>query len=389
MSGRTGWSSHRPLVVLAVGYQWFYNGANFVVFKVGTEAIHPLLLAAMRFTIAAAVVLPLALWRMRSRPARISELAGAAGLGVVMLVGSQSIGIVGTHLLPAGVASVFGSAAPIFLSLFAWTVLREPLGPGQVCGVALGFAGLVLMAFVTSSGGDFNPLGAALTLTASACWAAGSLWAQRLHLPADPVMGLTVQLVASASVLAVILGATGIGGRTDFSNLPATGWWALAFLVVASTLVGYAVFLAVNSDVSPTVANTSNYAAPVVALLLSAGLLGERLSPSKLLAAGIALSGVALMVRGSVARRRRPSGDTSANLNDWSGNRQTAAVDQTTKSYELRRTERRHLRKLDDWQGCVQVLAHEFQHAAQPDPRKRCGLAGLERSKTRMVAQEL
>ncbi len=42
-----------------------------------------------------------------------------------------------------------------------------------------------------------------------------------------------------------------------------------------TTLVGYAVFLAVNSDVSPTVANTFNYAAPVVALLLSAGLLAS------------------------------------------------------------------------------------------------------------------
>jgi drug/metabolite transporter (DMT)-like permease len=46
--------------------------------------------------------------------------------------------------------------------------------------------------------------------------------------------------------------------------------------------------------------------------LLSAGLLGERLSLPKLLAAGIALSGVALMVRGSAARPRRPSADTSA-----------------------------------------------------------------------------
>ena len=95
-------------------------------------------------------------------------------------------------------------------------------------------------------------------------------------------------------------------------NLPATAWWALAYLVVASTLVGYTVFLAVNADVSPAIANTFNYAAPVVALMLSAALLGERLSLPKLLAAGIALSGVALMVRGSAGgdKARRAKGST-------------------------------------------------------------------------------
>ncbi len=220
-----------------------------------------------------------------------------------MLVGGQSLGILGTHLLPAGVASVFASAAPIFIALFAWAVLREPLSLRQACGVGLGFAGLVLMAWFASTGVGFSPLGAALTLAASASWAGGSLWAQRLCLPDDPVMTLAAQLVASAAVLTVAVAATGIAGRTDLADLPAAAWWALAYLVVASTLVGYVIFLAVNADVSPTIANTFNYAAPVVALLLSAALLGERLSLPKLLAAGVALSGVALMVRGSNAQR--------------------------------------------------------------------------------------
>ena len=216
-----------------------------------------------------------------------------------MLIGSQSLGMLGTHLLPAGVASVFGSAAPIFLALFAWAILREPLGLREICGVGLGFAGLALMALFTSNGGGFRPLGAVVTLTGSACWAAGSLWSQRLRLPDDPVVALAAQLVASAAVLAAGVGVTGMAGGTQLADLPATAWWALAFLVVASTLVGYSIFLAVNADLSPTVANTFNYAAPVVALLLSAVLLGERLTLPKLVSAGVALAGVALMVGGA------------------------------------------------------------------------------------------
>jgi hypothetical protein len=36
------------LVILGVGYQWLYNGVNFLAFKVGGEAFHPLMLAALR-----------------------------------------------------------------------------------------------------------------------------------------------------------------------------------------------------------------------------------------------------------------------------------------------------------------------------------------------------
>lgn len=303
MNRREGWARHRTLVIMAVGYQWFYNGANFIAFKIGGDAVPPLLLAEMRFALAAVLILPFAFWRWHRRPAHVSELAGAAGLGLVMLVGSQTLALLGTHLLPAGVASVFGSAAPIFLALFTWGILREPLGLRQVCGIGLGFAGLALMACFTSAGGSFRPLGAALTLIASASWAGGSLWARRLRLPDDPLVALAAQWIAAALVLALVAGTTGVAGEVDFTRIPAAGWLALAFLVVASTLVGYAVFLAVNADVSPTVANTFNYASPVVALLLSAALLGERLSLPKVLAAGVALSGVALMVRGSAARK--------------------------------------------------------------------------------------
>lgn len=220
-----------------------------------------------------------------------------------MLIGGQTLVILGTHLLPAGVASVFGSAAPIFIALFTWGIFRESLGLRQISGIGLGFAGLALMAFDTSSAGGFSPPGATLTIIGSASWAAGSLWARRLRLPQDPIVALAAQLVAVATVLTITVEATGIASKIDLTVLPAVVWGALAFLIIASTLVGYAVFLAVNAEVSSTIANTFNYAAPVIAMLLSASLLGERLSLSKLFAASIALSGVALMVRGPSTRQ--------------------------------------------------------------------------------------
>ena len=67
------------------------------------------------------------------------------------------------------------------------------------------------------------------------------------------------------------------------------GFGCRRFLIVASTLVGYAVFLALNRGASPILANSFNYAAPVIALALSAWLLGEPVGWGKAAAAGATL----------------------------------------------------------------------------------------------------
>ncbi|KIZ42224.1 MULTISPECIES: EamA family transporter [Rhodopseudomonas] len=291
----TDWSKHPGLVAAAVGYQWFYNGANFLAFKVAGDTLHPLMVATLRFSIATLILLPFALRRWRRSPVSLQELGGAAVLGVTMLVAGQALAIWGTHFLPAGVAAVFGSSAPLFLALFAWGLFHRPLTRRQVAGVTIGLVGLVLMGSTSATGRDFQLIGAMLTLAAAAAWAAGSLLAPRLALPRDPFIGLTVQLAAASIVLGAITTASGIATATHLAGVPLVAWGALSFLVVASTLIGYAVFLALN-QVSPTLANTFNYAAPVVALCLSALLLGEALTLVKLVSGGVALMGVALMI---------------------------------------------------------------------------------------------
>ena len=51
------WNRHGGLVALAVGYQWFYNGANFLAFKVAGNALHPLMVGTLRFSLAAVILI--------------------------------------------------------------------------------------------------------------------------------------------------------------------------------------------------------------------------------------------------------------------------------------------------------------------------------------------
>jgi drug/metabolite transporter (DMT)-like permease len=295
-SGQSPSAVGSGLVIAGVGYQWLYNGLNFLAFKVGGDAFHPLVLAALRFGIAAILILPFAAWRWQRHPASLRELAGAAMLGPVMLIGSQTLAIWGTHFLPAGVASVFGSSAPVFLALFAWMFLRQPPGARQLAGIMLGLIGLITMAWASSSSAGFRPIGAGMMLMAAALWAAGSLVALRLRLPDDPVVGLAAQLLPTGILLALVVWTAGIGSALHPASVPLQAWFALAFLIIASTLIGYAIFLALNRRASSLLANSFNYVAPVISLILSACFLKEQLGWGKLFGAGVTLVGVAIMV---------------------------------------------------------------------------------------------
>jgi drug/metabolite transporter (DMT)-like permease len=252
------------------------------------------------------VLVPLAAWRLRRKgwpPLR--QLAAAGLIGVVLLVGSQAVALWGVHYIPAGVASVFGSSSPLFLALFAWALLSKPLTRRQLAGVGIGFMGLALMGWSSATSGEFKLIGALAVVAASATWAGGSLLANRLTLPNDPVLGLTAQLLTAGALLCLISLATGDIERLDPGQVPMRAWGALAFLTVASTLVGYAGFLWLNRTVSSAVANTFCYVAPVIAMALAALFLAEPLSWIKAASSGLALLGVGLMVTSLQPRAER------------------------------------------------------------------------------------
>lgn len=295
----------RNWLVPALAFLWFYNGVNFLAFKVGVDALPAMFLAAARFTAAGVVLLPVATWRVlvAGRPdARALLTAGL--LGVVMLVAGQALAIWGVRYLPAGTASVFGSTPPLYLALFAWLVFQRPLGRRQLAGVCVGFVGTALLGWSSAAGGGFSPLGAAAILAATASWAAGSLAAGRVSLPRDPVVNLTVQLLTAGTLLCLLSWLTGEAASVRLGDVPARAWAALAFLTIVSTLLGYSVFTWVNQTVSSTLANSYSYAAPVITLVLASLFLGERLAWSEAGAAAVALGGVALMVSGKDPNRQ-------------------------------------------------------------------------------------
>ncbi|MFC5279033.1 DMT family transporter [Halorubrum rubrum] len=121
-------------------------GTAFPAVKTGLSFIPPLLFAATRSYLAAALLLVYVgatteYWYPRSRPDVTAVLAGG-----LFLVGGTGIGFVAQQFITAGVAAIIFSLAPIITAVLAWPLLpAERLAGRDYVGVFLGFVGIAVV----------------------------------------------------------------------------------------------------------------------------------------------------------------------------------------------------------------------------------------------------
>ncbi|HEX7745782.1 MAG TPA: EamA family transporter [Micromonosporaceae bacterium] len=325
---RAAAAAARPaLVWLALLIVYVIWGSTYLASRVTVETLPPLLSAAARFAAAAAVLaMALRLRRGRGALAVTRRQAGAAALvGALLLAGGNGLVVLAESgppgvAVPSGIAALLIATVPLLVVVLrAVTGDRPPLA--TVAGVLAGFAGLTLLV-VPSHGAGAAPVAGALTVVAAATsWSVGSFLSGRLAMPADPFVATGYEMIAGASGLAVLAVARGELRTVDLSAVSGRSWAALAYLVVAGSLIAFTAYVWLLQHAAISLVATYAYVNPVVAVALGALLVAEPVTPQVLLGGAVILLGVALVV--ATERRgnrgaRQPGGPPVA-----AGNRRT------------------------------------------------------------------
>lgn len=277
-------------------------GFNFLVIEWGMAGIPPLLFVAIRFAVVAVFVVivprPVASWRT------------VVGVGLFMSLGQ--FGLLYTALalgLQPGLAALLLQAQAVFTVVIAAGVLRERPTAGQSVGVAIGVAGLAVVA--AGRGGNAPALAVVLALAAALSWAVGNVVSRRAGIVAGPgplgALSLTVWSALVVPVPALALAFAVDGPAAIGAGLAAFGWSAVLSTVYTAglcTLAGYAIFnglLARNPSaaVVPWV-----LLAPVVAMIAAVLLLGQIPAPAEILGGFLLVGGVLVTTMAPRARRR-------------------------------------------------------------------------------------
>ncbi|WP_141755367.1 EamA family transporter [Burkholderia plantarii] len=282
------------LLALVVIVAW---GVNFVVIKVGLHGVPPMLLGALRFTLAA---LPAVFFVPRPRiPLRMLVLYGATILlaQFVFLFTAMNVG------MPAGVASLVLQAQAFFTLGFARVFLGERVRIWNLTGLAIAALGLVTIA--AQSGGAMTLAGFALTICAAASWALGNIVTKRIgkvELVPLVVWGSLVPPLPFFALSLALEGPTRI--EAALGALSGASIFAIVYLAFVATLVGYALWGRLLSRYPAAQVAPFSLVVPVVGIASSALLLGERMSGAEYLGALLVMGGLVVNVFGGRLARR-------------------------------------------------------------------------------------
>jgi drug/metabolite transporter (DMT)-like permease len=170
---------------------------------------------------------------------------------------------------------------PVFMALSEILFLKTQRLTMRL-GVALlvGIGGVLVLISRSISFGDspIDTWGALALIVASISWAVGSALTRKLPLPSSKAMSSGAQMLAGGVFLAMTSAALGEFHGFRLQTVSLKAWLALAYLIVAGSIIAFTAYVWLIHHESPTKVGTYAYVNPVVAVLLGYFLGGEALS---------------------------------------------------------------------------------------------------------------
>lgn len=270
-------------------------GVNFAVIKVGVADVPPLLLAALRFMLAAFPAL--LFFRAPKVPLRLYII-----YGLTISVGQFSLLFSAIHVgMPTGLASLVLQSQAVFTMLFAAFFLKERWHANQLAGLMLAAVGLVL---IGSAHGLSMPLaGFMLTVAAAVMWAIGNIVTRAVG-RYGPMNQLAFVVWASLvpPIPLLLLSAWLEGPAAISSALQNFSWHAfaaVAYLAWAATLFGYGVWTGLLARYPANRVAPFTLLVPLVGLTTGWVAFGEALKPVHFAGGALLMAGLLLNLFGA------------------------------------------------------------------------------------------
>jgi drug/metabolite transporter (DMT)-like permease len=272
------------LALLAVYVIW---GSTYLVMAWAVAEIPPMMMGAIRFTIAGGVLYLIA--RLRGAPAPTArQWLNGAMVGGLLFVGGNGLVAIAERSVSSGVAAVVCATMPLWLALMAWTT-GERTTSREWIGQALGFAGVVVL--VGGQIGTAAPLDTAVIVLAPIAWAAGSLLSKRVSI-APGAMGAATEMIAGGALMALV--GTLRGEAVHVPSVDAIG--AMAYLIVAGSLIGFTAYAWLLHNTRPAVATSYAFVNPPLAVVFGVVLGGESAGWTLAVATPLIVASVLLVV---------------------------------------------------------------------------------------------
>jgi drug/metabolite transporter (DMT)-like permease len=271
-------------------------GSGFLWIKLALRGFSPVQIVLVRLVLGALVLAPIALARGLRIPTGRGTWAHLFAAALVANAIPYTLFGVGERTVGSNVAGVINATTPLWTALIAFLAGTDrAVGPRRAAGLAVGFAGTLLIFTPWESANEIASWGGLAILAAAASYGVSYVYMGRflINRGTPPIMLSAAQLAAGAVLM---LPALPFGGlAAPHWRLDAIG--SLLVLGLLGTGAAYVLNYRLITDEGPTVASTTTYLLPLVAVSLGAVAVREKVTAPMVAGMIVVLCGVALVQR--------------------------------------------------------------------------------------------
>jgi drug/metabolite transporter (DMT)-like permease len=297
----------RLLIVLAFLSVYFCWSATYTAMRVGVTLLPATVLAGVRLLIGAAIMLAFCALRGRRIFYGKRIMWRLMLLGVMLLFGGN-LGLVWSEkYLPSGLAALIVAVVPLYVVLIEMALPDgDRLRKQGYFGLGLGFCALVALLWpslrIGIDGHPMQILAIGAILVGAFSWASGSVLSRRMNLPVDPLVAAGWEMFAA--------GATNVIFATLFWQWPHAEWnWlstgCVGYLILFGSLLGFSCYIWLIAHVPVAKVATYAYVNPMIAVVLGALILHEKLVSTEFFGMVAIIVAVALVTSSKLTSGRR------------------------------------------------------------------------------------
>lgn len=284
--------AHLALIAANIIYGMNYSIAKAVI----PVHIRPFALLSLRSGIAALLFWITSLFMPKDSISRkdIFYICAVSVFGVVI---NQAFFLLGLALTSPINSSVILSTNPIFAFLFAALILKEKVTLMKGTGLAIGFAGVMMLILENGSPDPASStfVGDMFSLVNTVSWALYTVLIKRMLEKYHPVTVMKWAFLPGV-IVNIPIGYNQLS-TTDWSAIPVNAWLQIGFVVVFATYLGYLLISYGLRRVSPTIVSIYTYLQPVFAALLATMMGQDTISVVMIFSATLIFAGVYVVSR--------------------------------------------------------------------------------------------
>ncbi|MDR1103470.1 MAG: EamA family transporter [Tannerella sp.] len=283
-------------------------GSTYYFIGVALKGFPPFLLGALRFTVAGLLLLG---WcHMRGEPVFGKNLIRKSAVsGIVLLFIDMAVVMLAQRYLSSSLVAIIASSTAVWIMAFdvpAWK--RNFRSAATLTGILTGFLGVILLYVeqlspdATDGHGEYGIL---ILVFGCITWALGTLYAKYRSSAAEEVnafAGSAWQMLFASAMFWICALAAGDTGHTDFTAIPSSAWFSLAYLIVFGSLMAYSAYVWLLKVRPAAEVGTHAYVNPFVAVFIGMTLGKEQVTAVQLVGLAVILLSVMLVNRSRVKK---------------------------------------------------------------------------------------